>query len=431
MFNLHFPRGRAVAAAALAGVTALAGCAKDPELVLAPAPAASANAAFMARWVAIGNSITAGFQSGGLSEANQRSTYPALISRALGLSYSAPYVAGPGCAPLADAISAFRGALSDPTLPRPGGTACARTVASVTTLLNNVAVPGANSANVTNRPGSAGNPLTTLILGGRTQVEIAAAEAPTFVSVWIGNNDVLGAALGGDTTSATPLATFQANYDALLAGLATTPAVLEKHGLLIGVVDATNVPSVFTAQAIVNNVGGFRTAFEQAFLRSGRTLQILPNCTATTTSGVSLAYLLALGNTAQSLPANTAIPFACAPITASGQTFGTSGILDAAEGVALASRVAAYNAYIRQKADAMGWAYYDPNTTLARLKQNPAVIAPIPNLTSPTAPFGTALSLDGIHPSSATHVEIANDVIRVINAKYGSSIPAATAGPIP
>ena len=431
MSNLHLPRGRAVAAAALAGATALAGCAKDPELVLAPEPAASANAAFMARWVAIGNSITAGYQSGGIAEATQRAAYPALISRALGLSYSGPYVTGGGCSPMTSTIDAFVSATGAGTVTRPSAL-CARTGTS--TLLNNVAVPGANSANVTNRPGSSGNPLTTLILGGRTQVELAAEAQPTFVSVWIGNNDVLGAALQGDTARATPLATFQANYDLVLAGLANTPAAREQRGLLVGVVDVTNVPSVFTAQAIVGNVGGFRTAFEQGFLRNGRTLQVLPNCAATPTTaantGVSLVYLLQVAAAAQALPANTPIPFACAPFTAGGQTIGTGGILDLGEAAGLAARVAAYNAYIRGRAEAMGWAYYDPNTTLARLKQNPTVISPIPNLTSPSAPFGTAISLDGIHPSSAAHVEIANDIIRVINTKYGSNIPAATAGPI-
>ncbi|GLC27155.1 SGNH/GDSL hydrolase family protein [Roseisolibacter agri] len=415
-----FSRALPVAAVVLAGA-----CAKDPELLLAPAPPATANAAFMSRYVAIGNSITAGYQSGGINDSTQRRAYPALIARALGTSYSAPFLTGPGCAPLPDAITAFQAAAG--TFTRPS-TVCART--STTTFLNNVAVPGANSANVTNAPGSSGNPLTTLILGGRTQVELAAAEDPTFVSVWIGNNDVLGSALGGDTTNATPVATFTANYDRILAGLANTPAVQEKHGLLIGVVNVTNVPSVFTAQAIVNNIGGFRTAFEQGFLRNGRTLQILPNCTATTTAGVSVGYLLTVAAAAQALPANQAIPFACAPITIPGAgTIGTSGILDAAETAALSTRVAAYNAYIAQRAAALGWAYYDPNTTLARLKQNPAVISPIPNLTSTAAPYGTALSFDGIHPSASAHVEIANDIIRAINAKYGSSIPLATALP--
>jgi lysophospholipase L1-like esterase len=427
---MYFRRFGATAVSVVTAATALAalaGCAKDPELLIAPEPAG--NATFMARYVAIGNSITAGFQSGGISDSTQRRAYPALIARAAGLggTYSAPGLAGGGCAPLTDAVSAFRGAISDPTFHRTS-TLCARTSASAAaTFLNNVAVPGATSANVTNAPGSSGNALTTLILGGRTQVQIAAAEQPTFVSIWIGNNDVLGAALAGDTTSATPLATFQQNYDNMLAGLQSTPAVQEHHGILIGVVDVTNVPSVFTAQAIVNNIGGFRTAIEQGFL-GGHQFQILPNCTATTASGVSLGYLLTVAAAVPALPAGAPIPFGCAPITIPGAgTFGAAGILDPAEGAALSARVAAYNAYISQKANAMGWAYWDPNTLLAQLKTQAGQISPIPVLTSPTAPFGLAISLDGIHPSSSTHVAIANAIIAAINAKYGTTLPTAAA----
>ena len=41
-----------------------------------------------------------------------------------------------------------------------------------------------------------------------------------------------------------------------------------------------------------------------------------------------------------------------------------------------------------------------------------------------TAPFGTALSRDGIHPSAGTHMQVANALIQAINAKYGTTIPA-------
>ena len=61
--------------------------------------------------------------------------------------------------------------------------------------LNNVAVPGATSLSPTGAvPGPdtlVENALTTFILGGETQVQRAAEAQPTFVSAWIGNNDVL------------------------------------------------------------------------------------------------------------------------------------------------------------------------------------------------------------------------------------------------
>jgi lysophospholipase L1-like esterase len=410
----------ALAAAALCAALAAA-CASDPELVLDPEPAG--NAPFMARYVAIGNSITAGYQSGGIGAQTQAEAYPALVARAAGVPYAAPYVVGPGCAPLDDPLGAFRSAVGDPTLVRPGAL-CARAPESVTDFLNNVAVPGATSASVTGRPGSGGNPLTTLFLGGRTQVERAAEYDPTFVSVWVGNNDVLGAAIAGDTTGATPVAAFQANYDALLAGLAGTRAARERHGLLIGVFDVTSVPAVFPAAVLVTNAG-YRSAIEQTFL-GGRSLLFI-GCPPNTTSLVSVALLLQLSAAVARTPPSQPLPFACEPTPLGGGTvLGTAGILDATEQAALAARVRAYNAYIQQQAVRLGWAYYDPNATYARLRPFPGAFLLAPVFADVPAPFGLALSLDGIHPSAAAHYEIANDVIRAVNARYQTTIPLAT-----
>jgi hypothetical protein len=43
---------------------------------------------------------------------------------------------------------------------------------------------------------------------------------------------------------------------------------------------------------------------------------------------------------------------------------------------------------------------------------------------SQNTPFGTALSRDGIHPSTSTHRLVANALIQAINAKYGTDIAA-------
>ncbi len=60
-------------------------------------------------------------------------------------------------------------------------------------------MPGANSFDPTGLAGGGYSPLTTFILGGRTQVQKAVEVDPTFATVWIGNNDVLGFALAGTT----------------------------------------------------------------------------------------------------------------------------------------------------------------------------------------------------------------------------------------
>lgn len=101
-------------------------------------------------------------------------------------------------------------------------------------------------------------------------------------------------------------------------------------------------------------------------------------------------------------------------------------MLDAAEQVQVKAIVDGYNSYIKAKADSIGFAYYDPNVTLARLATMDQVLAThVPNLASPTATFGQFVSLDGVHPSAAAHVQIATDLIAVINAKYGTHLTLA------
>lgn len=414
------------AALPAAALALLAACGKDPEIVLAPTPPTSVNAAFMQRYAAIGNSITAGFQSGGISAATQVAAYPTLLARAAGVqaTFVTPTLTGAGCAPLTDAVSAFRGAAMDPSLRT--STTCVRT--SFSPYLNNVAVPGADAGSPTGAANGSYNPLATLILGGRTQVQRALEIDPTFVSVWIGNNDVLFDAINGDTTGVTPLATFQQGYDAMIAELTAGTSGGARKGVLIGVVDVANVPALLPVSALLANTNGLRSFIEQAFL-GGRPL-LFVNCPATTTSRTSLGYFLAAAASVAQLPAGSPVPFACSPTPVSPTlTLGTAGVLDQAEATMVSTRVAAFNAYIQQKANAIGWAYWDPNPLLATLRTQGEVLAsPVfVGPTAATAPYGAAISLDGIHPSSLAHVGVANALTSVINNKYGSSLPATRA----
>ena len=74
-----------------------------------------------------------------------------------------------------------------------------------------------------------------------------------------------------------------------------------------------------------------------------------------------------------------------------------------------------------------GWAYVDPNEILEDLLQDPTEIRPFPafNPADPqhvTAPFGTAVSRDGVHPSQASHELLADALIAAINATYGTNL---------
>src|SRR5205807_588047 len=83
--------------------------------------------------------------------------------------------------------------------------------------------------------------------GGRTQVQAMRAAHPTFVTLWIGDNDVLGAVLtvnSGDSTLITPTASFQSDYRKVIDSIKAAGA----KGLLIGVQNVTAIPYLSSGQ---------------------------------------------------------------------------------------------------------------------------------------------------------------------------------------
>src|SRR6185503_5091198 len=188
----------------------VAACHSDTTL-FAPQP----NNPIFTSYVALGNSITAGFQSGGINDSTQHQSYAVLLANQMHTRFAIPSLAAPGCPPpIANLLTGARvgGATST-------STSCAlRTAASATATLNNVAVPGITTFD----PIAIGNPADTLlqnknplvqiILGGESMVQKALDNKPTFATVWVGNNDILAAAIGGTPGAATPVPTFTTNY---------------------------------------------------------------------------------------------------------------------------------------------------------------------------------------------------------------------------
>jgi len=405
-------RRMGVLGAVTAAIT-LAACSDTASVTAGPTPV---NPLFRS-YVALGNSITAGYQSGGINDSTQRESYAHLFAMQVNTRYAYASLAGAGCPP---PVILFPVTRADTT------TCSLRNPASITDALNNVAVPGATSYDPTAASTPFSNALTTFILGGKTQVQRAADARPTFVSAWIGNNDVLAAAISGilvpatvqslglsptDTTTVSPgltdTTTFKTNYDAMITGLNAIGTI--KGGALIGVVNVTATPILFPAAALANPA--FKAGFDQYV---GTPTTIHPSCTGST-SLISFRIVSAI-RTGQ----HPAI-IACSKNAVPGTPIGDIFVLDAAEQATLLATVASYNAHIQSVATTQGWAYYDPNTTLATLIGNGCIL-PVMNLASQTQTFGACVSLDGVHPSGLAHKAIANDLIDAVNAKYGTSV---------
>jgi len=395
-------------------VLAAVGC-HDDQLFPTAVPQYAGGAMFQ-RYVSFGNSITAGIQSAGLSDSLQLLAYPVLLAQAMRTKFYYPSLKNPGCPPPITVIFT-----SPPT--RLGGasdTSCALRNPAVPPYINNVAFPGADVLELlrTNYappqpPAAATDAYKLFLLGGRTELQRAREVLPTFVSVWVGNNDVLGAILdtgdAGQAADITPPDSFTARYNALLDSIDSFGSV--RGGVLLGVVQVTGAPYVSQGRAYA------------AASASIPTMTVLPNCLAfqqLTATDTAFVY----------------VPFHYgAPIVARAAA-GVADTLDCAdphvisvpEAVNMISTVAQYNATIQQAATTRNWLFLDPNLLLRTLAQDPAQIRPFPAFppdpNATAAPFGTAISRDGVHPSTSTQKLIAQALQQAINAFYSSAIPA-------
>ncbi len=391
----YLPRSTALGPALLLAA-ALASCTS----VLEPTSATAGHV--FDRYVALGNSLTAGFQSAGINDSTQRESYAAILADSLGTDFSQPLLQAPGCPPpvtniftgeVVGGASAPPCALRDPNLPA---------------VLNDVAVPGAEVLDpLTNlSDSSSANLLTTLFLGGRTQLQAARDADPTFVSVWIGNDDVLNAALNGDTALITPLGDFTARYAALGDSLAALPHL--EGAVLVGVADVRYVPNLSLGVA-------WWQAKQQNQLPP--TLGVNDDCGPSSLGGVGetarvpfaygFGYLMALAQQGQSVELDCV---------------NDPSVLDPAEVDAVGRAVAAYNGVVHQVAKAHGWVYVDPNPLLYSELQK-GDVPPFPHTSGQQAvdePFGPLFSKDGVHPSLTGHRLVAGDILQAILSKYGA-----------
>ena len=378
------------------------------------------------RYVSMGNSITAGFQSGGINDSTQSQSYAVLLARAMHAPFFTPLMNKPGCPP--PYTNVFTGARLTPLgYPPSTGTSCylRRTQSVPPPFISNTAVPGAEVNDVYENVAPRANTLTQFFLGGLTQVQMMRKAEPTFVTVWIGNNDVLGAATnsanGGDSTLVTPTTVFNARYDSLLdsLGVGASP----QGGVLIGVANVTAIPFFSqgsTYWAIKNGLVPGAPPLPALFTVSNNCALIASGIPGARGDSVLVPfpYGAALIGAAQ---AGAARNLDCADTVAQ--------VVVPSELIKMVGAVTAYNAHISAAATARGWAYLSPNPTLDSLRLLPqpnTVVRAFPLIGQPCSanPFGTAFSCDAVHPSAATHRLIAQKLREAINTAYTTAIPA-------
>ncbi len=415
-FSSNYIRPRWWGLLLLAGLFPLLSGCSDESLV-----ASETTSDTFTRYVALGNSITAGFQSNGITAATQEDSYAVLLADRMNTRFEIPRLRSPGCPPPVDNIilsGLFGG----------GSSSCALRSSPIPTTLNNVAVPGAKVIDALNNQAemSSPNQLTTFILGGRTQVEAATQVSPTFASVWLGNNDALGAALTGNTDLLTPTSAFESQITRVVDSLSQAGA---ERGVLIGVANPLYVPNLSpgrayaAAEAQINQFGTSIANQSDNLTWGGYT--VAASCSnAGARTRIPLNY--GIGTLFVQALQGASVTLDCAPDAA------PDPLLTPAEQNTIDARVQSYNTILSELASAQGWAYVDVNPALAALytanandgdPSNDLVpkFPNPPNLQNPAESpptFGQYFSEDGVHPSSPTHRVVAHLVIQRLNAQY-------------
>lgn len=396
----------------------LAGCHEDDSL---NPPDLSTSNGLMQRYVSMGNSITAGFQSAGINDSTQHLSYAVLFAEAANAPFFVPSLQGRGCPP------PFT---NNVTQERVGGgtsNTCDLRQDEILPYVSNVAVPGATSFSPLDNliPQANSNALTTFILGGRTQVQAMQDANPTFVSAWIGNNDVLGSltnsANPGDPALVTPQPVFESNYGQMLDAIEATGA----SAALIGVANVSVIPFASrgaTYWCIRNQPAcGFPAP------------DLPPNFTVDNNCAPAATLIPGAIGDSVLVPWPVGVPKIAA--AAQGAPAGipqttlncaTDPVVSPTEFAGLRSAVAGFNAYISAQAAARGMAYVDINAALLALVASGA-IPPFPDLSAALAGgsvgFGPYFSLDGVHPSSLAHELVADLLASAVNQTFGTSIP--------
>ena len=458
-------------------------------------------------YVALGNSLTAGYADSALFVSGQEDSYPNIMAQQFsfvgGGDFTQPLTSDNlgGLLLGGVQITGNRLVLSADENGNPfpatlDGAPTTDVLTSATGPFNNMGVPGATSfhlvtpgyGSVAGVANGTANPWYARFATSESSTVLADAVSlnPTFFSLWIGNNDILGYATSGgsgvdqagnldpstyggnDITDPNVFAAaYSAQVDALVAGGA--------KGVLLNIPDVTSIPYFTTvpAQSIpldAATAGVVNAQFaqyndqilpllvqfgvitqEEADSRvvnfvEGINYPIIVDNDLTDVSQVlqgppgnlpeELANLLGQLRQATSddlivLPASSvlgSVPDPSNPLGVVGVSIPLENqwVLTTTEQARVAAAGAAYNAVIEGLAAANELGYGDMKSALADVAANGAFYNG--GVLTSTYVSGGAFSLDGVHPTPRGYAFTANTIIDVINTTYNASVPKVDIG---
>lgn len=464
----------------------------------------TAGTADFSNYVALGDSYAAGFSDGALFVEGQKGAYPNILAQQFALvgggTFTTPlmsdntggFIGGnPSFGPRL-AVFGFN-PNGTPIIQPALGTISTNPTTILTGSYNNMGVPGAKSFHLdfVGYGSSAGNPYFARFAStpGATVVTDALAQNPTFFSLWIGGNDVLGYALsGGDGTNPiTPTATFNGVYNSIISKMTAggRKGVIANLPYVNSLPHFTTVPAnpvPLTDATQVAQLNGLFGAMNASLVGHGQaarfqTLQISVFDAAKLTYSKTNPLLivdesLTYDPTSDFITLFTGAPFNY-PITTAGFlanlykntrhanatgsnkdyiVLSASGTIGAtqpgypatnstigvtypmpdsssvtySEVAELKTATDDYNAIIQAAATANDLAFMDAKAVMDELSTTGITS----NNYTINSSFvtGGAFSLDGFHPTPRGYALIANEFIKAINAKYGSNLKGVNIG---
>jgi len=381
----------------------------------------------LSRYVALGDSVTAGYASAGLAKAYQDTSFPALLAGQFGVSgFQQPMVSNPGIPAVLELkqLMVVNGQVV-PVIAAKSGQG-APTNATLATPYNNLGIPGARVNDLLTKKGNIQNLITgqinpatlmyDLILRDNTTTAIQQAIGlqGTFYSVWAGSNDVLGAAVAGvaiDGVTLTPAALFQTQYTTLIGALRQNRPTAK---LVVATIpDVTAIPFVTTVKPYI-----FTPQGQKVYLL-GEAGPLTDSDYVTLGASALIQQGYGIPGTGKLLPEGSFNPAT--------MTLTQGVILRLQEANAIRTRTNELNSIVRGVAASAGAPVVDMAEFFADIGAHGYHIGGVTLTTAFLT--GGLFSYDGVHPQNLAHAIVANEFIEVINSAYGATVPLVNLRP--
>ncbi|HPS57530.1 MAG TPA: SGNH/GDSL hydrolase family protein [Spirochaetota bacterium] len=362
---------------------------------------------FFKTYVSLGDSLTQGCQGINVEESRQYYSYPAQFARAVKTEFNQPLIEFPGIG-MPNPEDAFK---------KGWFSTWASTISRfIKTFmywyradrydnqanLNNFGISGATVDDLISYDGTKKitditdslliqvvglmNPFICSVVGlnpaaSKSALDQALDRDPTFVSVWIGNNDTIFATIMGDDGMLlmTDLDKWKASWDILVAKIKAKKSI--KGVVLINLPDNTMISY----------------------------LQPLHNKYTTITEGADI-------------PEGSKVPVFSTRVSC------VADVITPEQIKTIQERIIAINKIINETAKKEGWALVDAYTMIrtelvagVALTRSDGTQSNI--VVNGDYATGGFMSLDGIHPCSTGYAIVANRMARAVNETYGTSIP--------